>query len=378
MANSPVRESTAPKSDGGSIGASPEQNRFATFFRAAVLAFLAGWLLVIAQGLLLPIFAAVISVYVLTAAADAMGRLPLLGHLPSLARRILVLIIFTLCLVALGLVLAVTIDQLIVLAPTYKANLESLVAQLADLLKLKSIPTWEDIRAATISRLDLRVLLSGVVGSVTSFGGGLFLVVVYAVFLITERSSFAEKLAAAFPQGDQAERTVQLVNDINRRIGDYLAVKTLINVILGVVSYAIMLAVGLDFALFWAVLIGLFNYIPYIGSLIAVILPVILSLAQFGSLTTTLILAALLTTAQIYVGNVLEPKMFARQLNLSPFVVLVALSLWSALWGLPGAILAIPLTSMMAIIFAAFPATRFIAVLLAQRVDPGEVAGQRF
>ena len=61
--------------------------------------------------------------------------------------------------------------------------------------------------------------------------------------------------------------------------------------------------------------------------------------------------------------------MFSRQLNLSPFVVVVALSLWSALWGLPGAILAIPITSMLAIIFAAFPTTRFLAVLLAERVD---------
>jgi predicted PurR-regulated permease PerM len=63
--------------------------------------------------------------------------------------------------------------------------------------------------------------------------------------------------------------------------------------------------------------------------------------------------------------------MIGRQLNLSPFVVLVALSLWSTLWGLPGAILAIPMTSMLAIILAAFPGTRFIAVLLAERVENG-------
>jgi predicted PurR-regulated permease PerM len=69
--------------------------------------------------------------------------------------------------------------------------------------------------------------------------------------------------------------------------------------------------------------------------------------------------------AQTWVGNILEPRMIGRQLNLSPFVVLVALSVWSALGGLPGAILAIPMTSMLAIICAAFGPTRFVAVLLA-------------
>ena len=152
-----------------------------------------------------------------------------------------------------------------------------------------------------------------------------------------------------------------------------MAIKTLINVILGVVSYLIMLFMGVDFAVFWAVLIALGNYIPYVGT-VSVLFPIVFSLAQFGSLATTLILAALLTLAQIVSDNMLEPKMIAKQLNLSPFVIVVALSLWSALWGLAGAILAVPLTSMLAIIFAAFPATRFLAVLLAERIDEDEGA----
>ena len=117
-------------------------------------------------------------------------------------------------------------------------------------------------------------------------------------------------------------------------------------------------------------MIGLFNYIPYVGSIVGVALPVILSLAQFGSLGTTALLGALLIAAQTYVGNILEPRVIGKQLNLSPFVVLVALAVWSSLWGLPGAILAIPLTAMVAIICDAFPQTRFVAVLLANEVEP--------
>lgn len=121
---------------------------------------------------------------------------------------------------------------------------------------------------------------------------------------------------------------------------------------------------GVEHAVFWALIIGLLNYIPYIGSLMGVVFPVLLTIVQFGSLQMTLLVLSLLTVAQMYVGNVLEPKMIGKQTNLSPFVVLVSLSLWSALWGVAGAILAIPLTSILVIIFSAFQSTRALAILL--------------
>ena len=97
-------------------------------------------------------------------------------------------------------------------------------------------------------------------------------------------------------------------------------------------------------------------------------------MAQFGSLGTTAVLGGLLIAAQAYVANVLEPRMIGRQLNISPFVVLLSLAVWSTLWGLPGALLAIPLTAMVAIICNAFPSTRFVAALLAN--DPAQGTGR--
>ena len=290
-------------------------------------------------------------------------------------RRLIVLLAFTLAIIALVMVMAATVEELIAVAPTYRANLDALVVDVADLVGFKKHPTWEDIYAATIGRIDLQAMLASVLASLTSFSGTIFLIVVYAGFLIAERETFARKFAAAFPQGDRADRVARMVADINHKIADYLAVKTLVNFIVGAISYVVMLIIGLDFALFWAVLIALFNYIPYVGSLIAVILPVVLSVAQFGSIETTVILAALLILAQFISDNLIEPRLVGRQLNLSPFVVLVALSFWSAIWGLPGAILAIPMTSMLTIIFDGFPATRFIAIFLAERA-PGEAPGK--
>ncbi len=341
---------------------------FLNLVLALGLVLMTGWLLVIGQAILLPIVLAIIAVYVLTSTAIALERVPLIGRLPSVLRHGLVLMGFTLAVVALALVVSVTLNQLVVVMPAYQANLEALAVRIADLGGIEH-PTWDDIVEVTLGRLNLQAIFLRLLGGLTSLGLTVFLVVIYAGFLMGERGRFAAKLAAAFPQGEQAELTARIVRDVNRKIGDYLAVKTGINVILGAISFAILWVMDVDFALFWAVVIGLFNYIPYVGSIVGVALPVVLSLAQFGSLGTTAVLGAMLISAQTYVGNILEPRMIGRQLNLSPFVVLVALSVWSAIWGLPGAILAIPLTSMLAIICGAFASTRFIAVLLSDSFE---------
>jgi len=337
---------------------------FLNLFLAFGLVLMMGWLLVVGQSILLPIVLAIIAVYVLTTAAEALGRVPVVRRLPTMILHALVLLSFTLAVGALALIVSVTLDELVAAMPRYQQNLEVLAVKVAALGGIQN-PTWDDVVEVTLGNVNLQAIMLRVLGGLSSFGLTVFLVVVYAGFLMIERRRFGAKLAAAFPQGDQAELTGRIVRDVNRKIGDYLAIKTGINVVLGALSFVILWGMGVDFALFWAVVIGLFNYIPYVGSIIGVTLPVILSLAQFGSLGTTAVLGTLLIAAQTYVGNILEPRVIGRQLNLSPFVVLVALSVWTALWGLPGAILAIPLTAMIAIVCGAFAPTRFVAALLA-------------
>jgi AI-2 transport protein TqsA len=339
-----------------------------TLVLGLALILMVGWLLIVGQAVLLPIILAVIAVYILTTAAEALERVPLIGRLPSVWRHGLVLLGFTVAVAGLGLVVTVTVDQLVVAIPGYQQNLEAIAARAAALGGIEN-PTWEDIVDATLGNMNLQAIALRLLGGLTSLGLTLFLVVIYAGFLLGERRRFPAKLAAAFPHGEQAELTGRIIRDVNRKIGDYLAVKTAINVVLGTISFVILWGMGVDFALFWAVVIALFNYIPYLGSITGVALPVVLSLAQFGSLGTTALLGTLLIAAQTYVGNVLEPRVIGRQLNLSPFVILVALAIWTSIWGLPGAILAIPLTAMIAIICGAFESTRFVSALLADQPD---------
>lgn len=336
---------------------------------ALALVLMIGWLLLIGRPILIPIVTAVISVYVMGSATSRLRELSLLRSLPNAVLQALVLGLFTVVVIALAVVVASTAQEIAAATPIYQANLDLLVEGMAKTFNLDSQLLWDEIRAVTIDRFDLRRIVVGALGGFTSIGTAIFLVIVYAGFLMSERATLPSKINVAFDDAESARKTLAVISQINEKISDYLAVKTLINVILGTISFAILWALGVDFALFWAIVIALLNYIPYVGSLLGVLFPVVLSLAQFGSLATTLLVAALLVAAQAFVGSILEPRVLGRQLNLSPFVVLVSLSVWSTLWGVPGAILAIPLTSILVIILSNFEQTRFLAVLMAAKVD---------
>jgi predicted PurR-regulated permease PerM len=127
-----------------------------------------------------------------------------------------------------------------------------------------------------------------------------------------------------------------------------------------------MVFAGLEFAAFWAVLIALLNYVPYIGSFLGVLFPGIMAIMQFPDANVVFWVLLGLVLAQFLIGNFLDPYLMGNSLNLSPFAILVSLAIWSELWGIAGAFLAVPITAVMVIIFSGFPSTRPIAVLLSR------------
>ena len=343
--------------------------QFQNLVFASVFATLIGFLLVVGKSLLLPIFVAVISVYVLTAASDWLGKQPIVGFLPDWARRLLVLLAFIITIVALTGVIIATAGQLIEEIPNYQKNLRLLATAMLEAFGRQAPADWNVIWQNTVGEINLQSLATSALGSLSALSGVVFMIVIYSMFLVGERAGFAQKVATALP-GKSGIQFQSIIASINSSIGDYLAIKTLINVILASISYVVMWLFGVDFALFWAILIGLLNYIPFIGSLLGVIFPVLLTVAQFGSVQTTLLVLALLAAAQLFVGNGLEPRMIGKKVNMSPFVVLVSLSLWTLLWGVAGSILAIPLTSIIVIVLSHFNGTRPFAILLSD--DPAQ------
>ncbi|MDJ0859100.1 MAG: AI-2E family transporter [Dinoroseobacter sp.] len=334
-----------------------------------ILAIAIGWLLLIGRSIILPILTSVIVVYVIVTASEALRKLPGMNRLPQTVLRFAVLLVFTVIFAAMAVVVTSTVREIAAVAPIYEANLEGLLDMVAAQFHLDAQEVISEARAVTVDQIDLRRSVLTILGGFTSVGASVFLVMVYSAFMLAERGGFPAKIRAALKNEARADQVSEIISDMNQKIGQYLTTKTLINVVLGIISFVILSAMQVDFALFWAIVIALFNYIPYVGSYVGVALPVILSLAQFASVPTTLILLALLTGAQVFVANYLEPKLIGQQLNLSPLVVIVALVFWSSLWGISGAILAIPMTSVIAIVLSTFPETRFLAVMLAHQIE---------
>jgi len=129
----------------------------------------------------------------------------------------------------------------------------------------------------------------------------------------------------------------------------------------------VLIFLGVDFALFWAFLIFLLNYIPTVGSIVAVIFPVTFSLLQFESWSIFTLLLIILTSVQLLYGNFLEPRLQGNKLNLSPLVIIFSLLFWGQMWGVVGMLLCVPIMVMINIVLSHIPATRGIAILLSEQ-----------
>ena len=196
------------------------------------------------------------------------------------------------------------------------------------------------------------------------------IIALYVIFLFAAQSGFSQKMENLFPAGEKREQADKIGTRIRSSIETYLGVQTVISLIQTVLSYAVMQSMGLENALFWALVIFVFNYIPVIGGLAATVLPALFALVQYETFLPVLILFGLLNVIQTGISNTVQPKMMGDSMNLSALVVVLALILWGSLWGGVGAFLSAPLTVIMMIIFAEFKTTRPIAIMLSADGDP--------
>ena len=342
-------------------------SRFQSLVYGSVFAAIFGWVLYIGKAVWVPIIFGAVVVYVIVGVTDALRRVPWAGPvLPLQIRYILSILFIGFAVLTIGRLVIANKDQVIALAPQYQEALLATIQKLAVVFKLETEPTWTTLRQDMLARINLKALLGSTLASVSSIAVTLVVVLLYTVFLLVEQHSFGGKLAQLSSDPRSVARIGSIIGAINRRIGTYLALKTMLSVLLGAVSWLIMLAFGLKFAAFWAVLIALLNYVPYIGSFLGVLFPVTMAIVQFANPNDVLAVFLPLTALQFLIGNFLDPYVMGNSLNLSPFAILVSLATWSALWGIPGAFLAVPITAIMAIVFSEFAGTRPLAVLLSR------------
>ncbi|MBY0299755.1 MAG: AI-2E family transporter [Methylobacterium sp.] len=182
---------------------------------------------------------------------------------------------------------------------------------------------------------------------------------------LLEARSLKRKLLSLCPAQDRGAM-LDAVDQIAAKVRSYLGVTTLTSVITGLLCAGWAFVTGLDFALLWGVMNFLLNYIPVIGNIIGIIPPSIYAVVQFQDWTQPSIILAGLTTIQFGVSCFVYPVLQGQHLALSPIAVVIAIAFWSWIWGIAGALIAVPLTGALVIACERFPSTRWIAVLLAR------------
>ena len=200
----------------------------------------------------------------------------------------------------------------------------------------------------------------------TGLVGTIFIIVVYAIFILLEESTFKTKLEKLLPQTDAYEEQFDLIKKIERSVSKYLGLKTLICLMTSVLSYFALVLIGVDFPVFWAFLIFILNYIPIIGSYVATFLPVAFALLQFGSFPPAIFVLLSVGSIQLVIGNFIDPRIMGNNVNLSPLVIILSLSFWGAIWGVIGMFLSVPLMIIVLIVFAKIPRFQPLAILMSR------------
>lgn len=337
----------------------------------ATLLFLAGMaliaLLYLTRDLLAPFALAIFTWLIIDAFARWMDNLS--PKFPYwLALTIAVFLVMSL-MVGFIFVIVDTVGDVVRDSPRYEKRLGEIFTMIADKTgqeNLSFASLNESFGLTEKIQGGLATFAATIQGVLSEF----FLIGLYVVFLFAAQSSFPKKMDDLFPNSERRVQASKVGTRIRHSIEKYLSVQTIISLMQTAVSYVAMTALGLDNALFWALVIFVLNYIPIIGGLAAVVLPVLFAIVQFDSMGKVGLLAALLFGAQFVIGNTIQPKMMGDSMNLSAIVVILALSVWSALWGGVGAFLSAPLTVIIMIILAQFPTTRWIAVLLSADGNP--------
>ena len=272
----------------------------------------------------------------------------------------------------IGKLIGSNIEDLIRLLPEYQSKASVLLTQVFEFLKIPEPKSISEI----LWKIDLQYVFTLVIGWFTSIFSSAWIILFYVLFILLEYRYFKDKLHLMIANNVNKKHIIETIDKIKRDIKTYFVIKTIVSFITAGISYIIMTTFWLDFAIFWALLIFILNFIPSVGSIIAVTFPALFSLVQFDSYYLFVFITSGLVSTQVLMWNIIEPRFMWNKLNLSPLVIIIALWFWWAIWWIVGMLLSVPIMVIINIILAKIPATRSIAILLSEKwelqIDWGE------
>lgn len=259
--------------------------------------------------------------------------------------------------VVAGLLIASSVESLAEKGPLYQARLLQAGKGILAAMSRLGLPADVDALKAHLSELPIStVVLTALDQSVQALTT-LFLVLIFAIYIVAGHVPRRERTGLAL--------------EIHERIKRYVVVKVASSVATGVLVGGVLAVLGLDLAFVFGLLAFGLNFVPSVGAVIATLLPVGVAFVQFDSALPIVLVAAVPAGIQVVLGNVIEPRFLGSALALHPITVLLSLVFWGMLWGVPGMLLAAPITAVMRIVLDRIDATRPAADLLGGRF-PGE------
>lgn len=318
-------------------------------------------LLYVFRAVLWPFTLALMLAILITSLSDRVVRL-----LPR-ARRWMV---FAITAVIVGGIIAASMAMVIEGASRIVAEMPAMLARIDQLLALVRPPGGGTLSLESLAqKVELAPLADRLLGSVQDASAGLGLTLIFLFFLLISRPMIEKRVERIV-----AERGGRGLASVLERsfsgVESYMYVQSVTGLMIAVGSGVVMFAVGLDNALFWSLVILLFSYLPVLGVMAGSVGPTLFALLQFPSLTPAIAVFVGIQIVSSVVGNLVLPKMQADSQNIDPAASLIAVGMWTVIWGVPGAFLAIPLTLALMYALAQYDDLRWLAVLISHDGDP--------
>jgi len=208
---------------------------------------------------------------------------------------------------------------------------------------------------------------TGVLGRVVGFFATSLITLILTVFMLSEARMFGRRIEAiSLARGPNLSRMLSATKDIQR----FLAIKTAISLLTGLLAGTLCWAAGLDFFVLWGILAFFFNFIPVVGSIVAGVPPTILALFVAGLPNAVLVAGGYLLINN-FLGNFVEPMLVGRRFGISTLVVVISVVFWGWLWGPLGMLLAVPLTMVLKVILESSDEFRWIGIVISAEKPAG-------
>jgi predicted PurR-regulated permease PerM len=193
-------------------------------------------------------------------------------------------------------------------------------------------------------------LMGAVFSGTATVAGGLFTTLIVLFYLLVSGETFMRRFVEILPSFAEKRQAVELTLDIERNVSAYLITVTLINGVVGLLTLCIMWACGVDNPLLWGVIAFALNFVPILGPMVGIVLFLMASVLALGVTWWALLPVGLYFAVHVIEGEIVTPMLMARRFTINPVAVILALIFWYWMWGVPGAILAVPMLAITKIV----------------------------